>query len=110
MNGDNTKCMAPVEFVCLLNPFHSAAQSPEMLQPLVFFVIVRGKIVLKRKHGINRIDVIIQRAKNGINDYALPGLISQGFGVRSIQGIGMRKAMIADFLYERIIRFPAGAY
>ena len=36
--------------------------------------------------------------------------ISQGFGIRSFQGISVRKTMIADFLYERIIRFPAGAY
>ena len=84
MSGDNTPFMAMVEFVCLLNPLKSAAQSPETLQPMVFFIIVRGKIVLKRKHGINGIDVIIQMAKNGINDNTLPGLISQGFRVRSV--------------------------
>ena len=84
MSGDNTKFMALVEFVCLLNPLQSAAQSPETLQAIIFFVVVRGEIVLKRKHGVNRIDVIIQRAKNGINDNALPWLISEGFRVRPV--------------------------
>ena len=84
MGGDNTQFMALVEFVCLLNPLQSAAQSPETLQAFVFFVIVRGKIVLKRKHGINGIDVISQRPKKCIDDNPLPGLISKGFRVRSV--------------------------
>ena len=79
MGGDNTKFMALVELICLLNPLQSAAQSPETLQSLVFFVIVRGKIVLKSEHGINGIDVIIQRAKNGINDNAPARADKPGF-------------------------------
>ena len=84
MGGDNNKFMALVEFGCFLNPLKSAAESPETLQPLIFIVIVRGKIVLKRKHGINGIEVISQGPKQSIEDNPLPGLISQGFGVRSV--------------------------
>ena len=84
MGGDNTKFMALVEFICLLNPLQSAAQSPETLKSLVFGVIVRGKIVLKRKHGINGIEVISQRPKQGVDDNPLSGLISHGFSVRSV--------------------------
>jgi len=34
MGGDDNKFMALVEFVCLLNPLQSAAQSPETLQAI----------------------------------------------------------------------------
>ncbi len=79
MGGEYTNFMTQVEFICLLNPLQSAAQSPETFQAMVFVVIVRGKIVLKSKHRINGIDVISQRPKQGIDDNPLPGLRSNGF-------------------------------
>ena len=81
MGGDNAKFMALVEFICFLNPLKSTAQSPKTLKALVSVVIVRGKIVLKRKHGINGIKMISQRPKQSVDDNSLPGLISQGFSV-----------------------------
>ncbi|MDO9558161.1 MAG: hypothetical protein Q7I89_00550 [Syntrophales bacterium] len=84
MGGDHTQFMALVEFVCLLNSLKSAAQSPETLKALVFVVIVRGKIFLKRKHGINGIEVISQGPKQGVDDNPLPRFISYGFSVMSV--------------------------
>ena len=84
MGGDNAEFMPLVEFIGLLNSLQSSAQSPETLQPFVFFVVVRGKIILKSEHGINGVDIILQRTKNGINNNSLPGLISQGFRVRPV--------------------------
>ncbi len=82
MGGDDPELMVLVEFVCLLNALQAAAPSPEPIKPRVF--VVRGQIGLKGKHGIDRIDVIGQRAKEGIDNNPLPGFIRQGFGVRPV--------------------------
>ena len=107
MGRDDTRFMALVEFVRLLNPLESAAQSPETLEAPVFFIIIRGKIVLKRKHGINGVEVIGQRPKQGVDDDPLPGLIGHRFSVMPIHGVRMGKALVADFLDGRTARRPA---
>ncbi len=84
MYSNDTKFMTLIEFVCLLNPLQSAAQSPETLKAFVFFIVVRGKIVLKSKHGVNGVEVILQRTKNRINNNSLPGLISQRCRIRPV--------------------------
>jgi hypothetical protein len=82
MGRDDFKFMVLVEFVCLLNALQTAAPSPEPIKTRVF--VVRGQIALKGKHGIDRIDVIGQRAKEGIVNNPLPGFISQCFSVRLV--------------------------
>ncbi len=82
MGGDDPEFMVLVEFIRLLNTLQAAAPSPEPIKPRVF--VVRGQIGLKGKHGIDCIDVIAQRAKEGIDNNPLPRFISQGFSVRPV--------------------------
>lgn len=107
MQGKDHDFMTLIELISLLNRLQSAAPPPEPRKPQIF--IVRGRVALKGKHGIDGIDVIGQGSEQDIHNVSPPGFVGQGFGIGSVQGVRMGQALIPDFLDGGLLRFSTGA-
>jgi len=107
MGGDDPDFVAVIEFNTLLDALETAAQSSKAIEPPIF-VVCEG-IALKGKHGFDGINAVGQGAKEDIVSETLPGLISQSFGVGSVQGVCMGQALVSHLLYGGFLCLPAGA-